>query len=198
MIKKVDVQGQNANKNGKWLETQVEQTLAKYGIKSIMYNDLDTEEGHNFVTNAKRGFLAKNVPYTNIFGSKAYGEFVLYLFGFGARRIECRSQHVSGSVQDKLPKLLEDCKCMQEQQVIIVLEGAGFSHNARAWLKNAASAIQYKDIQVQTLEEFKVWAKQTLVKSFKVPATHPLNSMIRNIMETKITKKCSNIFSKKS
>lgn len=198
MTKKVDVQGQTANKNGRWLENQTEQTLAKYGIKSIMYSDLNTEKGKDFVANAKRGFLAKHVPYTNVFGSKAYGEFVLYLFGVGAIRIECRSQHVSGSVQDKLPKLLEDCKCMQEQQVIIVLEGDGFSHNARAWLKNASSAIQYKDIQVQTLAEFKVWARQTLVKSFKVPAMHSLNSIMRNIVDTKTTKKYPHIFSKKS
>ena len=197
MTKEIDVQGQNANKNGKWLETQIEQTLAKYGIKSIMYKDLETKKGRELVASAKRGFLAKNVPYTNVFGSKAYGEFVLYLLGVGARRIECRAQHVSGSVQDKLPKLLEDCKCMPEQQVTIVLEGEGVSQNARAWLKNASSAVQYKDIQVQTLAEFKVWARQMLVTSFKVPVTHSLNSVVRNAVETKATKKYPHIFSKK-
>lgn len=185
----VDVQGHNANKSGKWLEQQVEAELKKYGIKSIMYSKLDTKAGKKFVASCKRGFLAKHVPYTNMFGSNAYGEFVLYLFGIGIFRIECRYQGVSGSVQDKLPKLLGDCSCMQEQDVIIVLEGEGVSVNAKNWIKNSAKAIQHKHIRVKALTEFKVWARKLLTKQFKVPAANALNSMVKSAIDSVHTKK---------
>lgn len=185
----VDPQGQNANRSGKWLEDQVEAELAKYGIGSIMYRDLDTKADKAFIASCKRGFLVKNVPYTNMFGSNAYSEFVLYLFGVGVYRIECRYQAVSGSAQDKLPKLLGDCVCMQEHNVIIVLEGDGITVNAKNWIRNSAKAIQHKKIRVKALNEFKAWTKALLTRKFKVPVTNSLNSVVKSVIDSKATKK---------
>ncbi len=181
MSKGVSKQGQLANENGHKLERRVEKELAKYKINSIPYRKLKTKEGKSFVLAAKRGFLAKNVPYTNVFGSRAFGEFVLYLFGSGEIRIECRSQNVAGSVQDKLPKLLEDCKCMPENKVIIILDGEGFSHNAKNWLKNSALSIYHKDIMVMNFEEFKAWIRKELMDFQKVSSFTHFNSMIKNV-----------------
>jgi hypothetical protein len=187
--KTVDEQGYNANKTGKWLEAQVEAELLKYGIKSIMYSELDTKSGMEFVASCKRGFLLKHVPYKNMYGSNAYGEFVLYLFGKGVFRIECRYQGVPGSAQDKLPKLLGDCSCMQEQDVIIVLEGNGFTVNAKNWIKTSAKAVQHKHISVKALAEFKAWTKKLLTKQFKVPVASALNSMVKGAIDSVHTKK---------
>lgn len=175
-----DVQGQNANKNGKWLEDQVEKELLKYGIKSILYRKLKTAKGKEFISKCSKGFLLKNVPYTNMFGSKAWGEFVLVLFNVGVFRIECRGQAVAGSVQDKLPKLLEDCKCMDESNVIVVLDGEGMSYNAKTWFRKAAAAVHFKDIKVQSLIQFKLWLKDTLSVKIKPVLSTTLNSLVKN------------------
>lgn len=177
----VDVQGQNANKNGKWLEAQVEKELAKYGIKSIMYKKLDTAEGMKFVASCKRGFLVKHVPYINMYGSNAYGEFVLHLFGIGAFRIECRAQNVAGSAQDKLPKLLGDCTCMPENDVVIVLEGDGMTYNAKSWIRKSASAVQHKNIEVKSLAQFKHWLRTLLTTPIHTSASSAFNSLIKGV-----------------
>lgn len=194
--KNVDLQGQNANKNGKWLENQVEAELAKYGIGSIKSKDIGTKEGKAFIASCKHGFLAKNVPYTNMFGSNAYGEFVLHLFGVGTFRIECRYQKVSGSAQDKLPKLLGDCICMKEPNAIIVVEGDGITDNARNWIKASAKAVQHKKIRVKTLNEFNAWVKNILTKTIKVSAPSPANSLVKSALDTKFVKKDTKTFTK--
>jgi hypothetical protein len=186
MTKKVDVQGHNANKNGKGLEAQVEKEIAKYGIRSLKYSEINTKKGRALIASAKRGFLLKNVPYTNMFGSRAFGEFVLCIFGMQPTRIECRAQHVAGSVQDKLPKLLEDCKCMQEPRALIVLEGTGVSQNAREWVKNAAEAVQHKEIKVQNFAEFSAWLRKELVQSYTVAAMSSVTSVMKNILNKEV------------
>ena len=185
----VDMQGYKANKSGKWLENQVESEFAKYGIKAIKYSEFDTKKGKKILASCKSGFLLKNVPYINMFGSNAYGEFVLCLFGRDPIRLECRNQDVSGSIQDKLPKLLGDCIVMQEHTSIIVLEGDGVSANAREWLVSSAKAVQHKHIRVKTLNEFKVWARKLLTKKFKVPVTYNLNSVVKGVFNSIQTKK---------
>jgi len=158
----VDEQGYNANKTGKDLENQVEKYFLKYGIKSVYYSKLDTEESQAVIASSPRGYLLKNVPYTNEFGANAYGEFLLYLHDIGVYRIECRAQHVPGSAQDKLVKLLFDCNCMEEKNVFIVMEGNGFTEKARKWIVDNARAIKTKNIDVRSLVSFKDWVDDTL------------------------------------
>jgi hypothetical protein len=84
----------NANKSGKWLEDQVEEILSGYGVSSLMFNQVGTKFGKKIMAKNAPGFLLKNVPYTNMFGVKSRGEFVLQLNNKGPVRIECRNQNV--------------------------------------------------------------------------------------------------------
>ncbi len=162
MISKVvDEQGRSANRNGKWLEDEVEKTLGKYGIPSIKFRQVGTRFGQKIMKQNVPGFLLKNVPYTNMFGSKSTGEFVLQVTDKGPIRIECRSQAVAGSVDEKMPYLIGNCFSFEEKDVILILEGDGMRDAARTFATNAARAIAYKNVRVMTLNQFKSWAKKT-------------------------------------
>lgn len=183
-VKDVDNQGHNANKTGKWLEDQVEKTLAKYGIKSVYCRELYTAAAEDIINDSKHGLLVKNVPYTNMFGANAYGEFVLLLKDEAPIRIECRNQDVNGSAQDKLPKLLGDCIAMEERSVIVVLEGNGFTEKARNWFTDAAAAQKTKSIDVRSLLSFKSWAEDKFgaaktKRVFVVPTTKRTSSGLK-------------------
>jgi hypothetical protein len=153
----IDLQGQNANKSGRGLEDQVEELISKKGIKVVQYRDVKGIDFGKLIKSEPKGCLVKNLPYVNMYGKNARGEFTLFTPNIGDWRIECRKQLVSGSVEDKLPKLFNDCLCMEENNVIIVLEGNGFSDEARDWLKKKASSVKYKNVRVMSLFEFTGW-----------------------------------------
>jgi len=155
----IDKQGQNAYLNGKWLENQVEKTINHLGVCSAKYKDIED----SFVPSRREfGMLVKNAPYINMFGKNARGEFLLHLNEERSKRIECRYQEKAGTVEDKLPKLLGDCLCMEEDEVLIVIEGAGMSSKAKTWLRNEANAVTHKTIKVLSLGEFEEWAYDTI------------------------------------
>lgn len=155
-------QGQKANQNGKWLEDQVESILSQYDVESVRYSELARPDFLSLLIKsssaASPSLLVKNVPYTNMFGKNARGEFLILSDKLsGPTRIECRYQAVRGSVEDKLPKLLGDCLGMEAKNVIIVLEGVGVSPEAKQWLKSSVHAIKHKNILVMTLGQFRNW-----------------------------------------
>lgn len=154
----VDKQGRNANRSGKWLENQVENTLNEYGIPSLYYKQVGTRFGQNIMKREVPGFLLKNVPYINMLGSESRGEFVLQIANKGSVRIECRKQDVAGSVDEKIPYLIGNCYSFEEKDVILILEGDGMRAAAKKFAINAAKAIAYKNVRVMTLNQFKTWA----------------------------------------
>ena len=158
----IDPQGSKANKNGKRLEDLVEAELCKYNIDVLSYNEWVTDITK--ISDDVKGVLFKNVPYINVYGSKGRSEFLLFLDGFLDTRIECRSQLVTGSVDEKLPYLLENCKAFDEKNVIVVLEGNGYRTRAKEWFVENAHAVRFKNINVMSLKEFKDWAKGILAQ----------------------------------
>lgn len=52
--------------------------------------------------------------------------------------IECKFQSVRGSIDEKLPFLVETIKC-HKATCVIVIEGAGWKPGAIAWLKSKQS-----------------------------------------------------------
>lgn len=157
----VDPQGSKANVNGRRLENLVEEVINKCGIESLSYSNwLD---GLSHIPGKAKGILFKNVPYTNVYGSNSRGEFLLFFHDCPDTRIECRSQVVSGSVDEKLPYLLENCKVFNEKNVIVVLEGNGFKTKAKEWFIENAHAVKSKNINVMSFKEFKDWAKGVLI-----------------------------------
>lgn len=155
----VDPQGSKANSNGMRLENLVEEELVKYGITSLQYSDFVNGDLTAPIPGSDKGVLFKNVPYTNVYGANGRGEFLLFLRGIPDIRIECRSQTVAGSVDEKLPYLLENCKIFDEKNVIVVLEGNGFKTKAKEWFIENAHAVKSKNINVMSLKEFKNWIK---------------------------------------
>ena len=155
----VDPQGSKANMNGKRLEDIVEEELYKHGVPSLQYSEWDNGMVTTLAYIGKNGVLLKNVPYTNVYGANGRGEFLLFLRGLPDTRIECRSQTVAGSVDEKLPYLLENCKLFDEENVIVVLEGNGFKTKAKEWFIENAHAVKFKNINVMSLKEFKDWVK---------------------------------------
>lgn len=155
-----DPQGSKANKNGKRLEDLVEAELCKYNIDVLAYNEWANDVTK--ISDDAKGVLITNAPYINVYGSRSRGEFLLFLNGFLDTRIECRSQVVGGSVDEKLPYLLENCKAFDEKNVIVVLEGNGYRTKAKEWFIENAHAVRFKNINVMSLKEFKDWAKGVL------------------------------------
>jgi len=133
----------------------------EHGITSIMFSDW-VHDRIQFPLLIK-GLLLKNVPYITIYGGNGRGEFVLTLDGKKDIRIECRFQNVAGSVDEKLPYFFETALAFEERIVILIVEGEGYKHGAKAWLKSRCEGILYKDVLMFTFEEFKLWGRGVCV-----------------------------------
>jgi len=147
----VDVQGARANKAGKKLEELVIAEFAKRGIYSVTYKE--------WLSNKSTNVLVKNVPYVTIYGRRGRSEFVLVREGFPDVRIECRSQQVAGSVDEKLPYLFNNAVACKEHVVLLVVEGEGFKKGAKGWLSDQAASIRHKNIHVHSFAEFQDWVE---------------------------------------
>ena len=137
----------------------MEALIISYGITSFFYSKIINTFAKNLVTLKADSFLLKNVPYTNMYGGASRGEFVLKLQGKAPIRIECRSQEVHGSVDEKLPYLLGNCISFEEKDVIIILEGGGMRPEARNYLKEVTkrSLPLGKNIKVMSFYQFYRW-----------------------------------------
>lgn len=168
----MQIQGQTANKNGKWLEQQVEDIIVSYDVEKINYRQIGTKFGKKILSINPKAFLIKNVPYTNMYGGISRGEFVLQLKNKGPVRIECRSQRVSGSVDEKIPYLIGNCYAFEEKDVILVIDGDGMRTKAKEFAINAAKSIAHKNIRVMTLGQFKAWANKMLSNDLNKGVTY--------------------------
>lgn len=152
-----DVQGSRANKAGKKLEDMVRAEFVKHGVYSLPYRHWVVNEAVG-----AKGTLVMNVPYTTIYNHRGRSEFVLMRNGFSDVRIECRSQNVAGSVDEKLPYLFDNAVACEERTVLLVIEGDGFKKGAKGWLADQATAIKHKNIYVVSFVEFQNWVNRNL------------------------------------
>ena len=74
--------------------------------------------------------------------------------------IESKWQESPGSVDEKLPYLVENIRICYPCPTMIVVGGGGMRSPAMAWLKRQADGNRL--IAVLTLEEFLTWANRTL------------------------------------
>ena len=105
-----------------------------------------------------------------MFGTKSRSEFVIEDDIHYARvRVECRWQASDGSVDDKLVCLyMQAAIAMPEEDIILLIGGQGAKPEKVQWVKNAAATGlyqtrapgNYKNIMVQTMEDFTLWAIQ--------------------------------------
>ncbi len=153
-------QGAQANRTGKVLEQLVSSVLQTHGFVQMEYVDYVSnpapEEGD---------FLLRNVPYQTIYGHQGKTEFLIVSSRLGMScRIECKWQQTAGSVDEKFPYLIENCKTMPEPMIVILIDGKGYKDGALGWLKNTARECGdkgIKDIRVFDMAEFVIWANST-------------------------------------
>ena len=179
----VDLQDRQANRNGRWLEDEVENILNGFGVPSLRHSKVGTRFGQNILKQNVPGFLLKSVPYTNMYGGRGLGEFVLQISNFGPVRIECRIQNRSGSVDEKIPFLIGNCYSFEEKHVILVIEGDGMRASAKEFAINAAKAIAHKDVRVLNLKKFERWAARML------------GAKINNDPNSEFEKRCKDVVS---
>jgi hypothetical protein len=118
-------QGHKANANGRKLEDKVQFAVTKF---------LPVDCAYYSRTSIRENILLKNVPYTSIYANSCRSEFVLNYKGRSIR-IECKTQHSSGSCSEKLPYLFYNFRdAIPEQESIIVITGKGFRFGCKEWL----------------------------------------------------------------
>jgi len=114
--------------------------------------------------------LLKNVPYTTLYGSRGYTEFLLRSSKYNLEtRIECKWQQKAGSVDEKLPYTYLNCvEAVPEDDVIILVDGGGFRDGSISWLRQAAANRLHvptgkpnKIVRVMSTTEFMTWANNT-------------------------------------
>ena len=144
-------QGSKANYSGRKLEREVELFLIGCGVESLKYSDY--MDGMNNI-------VLKQPPYRSIYNNNSRLDFLLKLHGKDDIWIECKQQNVAGSVDEKLPYIMENAiHSLINGKVIIILEGNGFKPGAVEYMKSRSKEIKHKDIKVFNLFEFKEWFK---------------------------------------
>lgn len=136
-------QGQEANICGQFLERVIQDEFKVRGVYVCEWSD-NANNGDLFA----KSRLIKNVPYTSVAGNRSRSEFV-YVSGFMEVRIECRSQQVPGSVDEKLSALYHNARdAMPEKNVWLVIDGGGARIGWVDWLKKETQKVQHKTIRV--------------------------------------------------
>ena len=152
------LQGTQANKTGSLLESTVRNTFSQKGFALRKFKDY-VRGG----LGEPEDVLLSHVPYISIYGHQGKTEFLALSPSRGLEmRIECKWQQSSGSVDEKFPYLMENCKIMPEPQVLVLVDGKGYKPGALQWLKHEAASYTAKRVLVMDVTEFLIWANTTL------------------------------------
>tara|TARA_R110000851_G_scaffold103269_1_gene220123 strand:+ start:1243 stop:1722 length:480 start_codon:yes stop_codon:yes gene_type:complete len=135
----VDPQGRKATTNGAKFEDVIEKSICDIlGIETSKWTEAE------FASSKGVDMLWKNVPYESIYGTKCRSEFLL-AYNNREIRIECKSQESSGSVDEKLPYLVQNfTEKVKEEETIIIHHGDGFRAGAINWLREACEGTKCK------------------------------------------------------
>jgi hypothetical protein len=135
----VDPQGRTASLNGAKFEDMIEESICDMlAVMSLKWTEAD------FASMRGMDMLWKNVPYESIYGTKCRSEFLL-AYDNREIRIECKSQESSGSVDEKLPYLVQNfTEKVTEKETIIIHHGDGFRAGAINWLREACEGTKCK------------------------------------------------------
>ena len=126
--------GKTAQQRGKIWEGIVRTALNGRGLIEVPHR--------MWVKNPEKygpNLLLRNVPYTNIYGSRGMTEFRAISPAHGVDvRIEAKWQQAAGSVDEKFPYMFLNAKtawCEEADVVAIILQGEGFKPGAVEWLR---------------------------------------------------------------
>lgn len=153
-------QGFMANQNGKCCEQSLIPTFEKNGY-TVVLNSFYEKNKDDFKKVDK--LVLREVPFTSIYNHPGRTEFVI-VNGDRKVRIEVKSQHFKGSVDEKMPYVyMNAVEAFPEKEVVILLEGNGMKKGAVDFLKNCVknNYLDYKGkgktIHVFDLAEFVNW-----------------------------------------
>ena len=114
--------------------------------------------------------LLRNVPFTTLYNGRGFTEFLLLSEKHDLKiRIECKWQQKTGSVDEKLAYVYLSCiEAIPENNIIILIDGAGFREGAIQWLKDVAGQRKYipddrpnKHVKIMNSTEFLTWCNET-------------------------------------
>ena len=159
-------QGAKANFNGKKQEKAIEKILNLLGFPSFMYSAVKKNPK---LLEGKSRYVLENVPYTNIYESTSYSEFVLFdLENNLIIRIESKYQATRGSVDEKYPFMWDNAVQKQpEPFIFFIFGGGGYRPGAIKHLQNCIDNNEDnykergKDIRLYFMDTFEQWAKET-------------------------------------
>lgn len=161
-------QGTKANINGKRLESDLADFFEENNFPVIKYS-IYKKKPEKFM--GIKNYILSNVPYTTIYGHKGYTEFVI-VTGDRRARLEAKSQNSAGSVDEKIPYVLENMiDAYPEKEAILITEGSGFKPGHRNYLKQKIEGnfLDYKG-KGKTLHAFNVAEfKPFFLKNFVNP-----------------------------
>lgn len=133
--------GQEANISGRHCERGIMQAFMSREVPVLWYRQQAEDLFYESV-------LLRNVPYRNCWGGISKSEFVYYGPGGLSVRIECRAQHASGSVDEKVNFLRDNAYIAPESAVWIVIAGRGARPVARSFLERECHNWSGKTIRI--------------------------------------------------
>lgn len=161
-------QGKNAVEAGNVFENFVESLAVRGGFTPI-----SERENKNNTDMFARRLLLKNVTFPTLWGTRGRFEFVLIDDALKLRiPIECKWQDVNGSTDQKIFATFLNLQSLSEQEVILLIDGPGFSKGAAARMVNEVREMAEKHnrirmrpkIHIMNMNEFQSWFLRTFIK----------------------------------
>ena len=146
--------GVTANKTGKRLEEFIIYQLVESGYTNIERRKWKTAKYLDQPIFTRQLFLCKSIYETDI-----YGDFVIFHPGKhpNCLVIESKWQQSPGSVDEKLPFLVQNIKERFPIDSVVVIDGGGFKKGAIKWVK---SQIGGRLLDVFSMSDFHKWVNE--------------------------------------
>lgn len=146
--------GKTANRTGKALEEFITHNLKENGYTAVDKKNWKTARYLDQPIYTRQLYLCKS-----IYGTNVYGDFVIFHPNKYPHCliIESKWQQVAGSVDEKLPFLVQNIKTRFPADTIVIIDGGGFKTGAINWVK---SQIEGRLIDVFSMADFQKWVNK--------------------------------------
>lgn len=127
----MDKQGQNANQSGKEREKHIRIAMEQRGVEVKTwgkYKKLKDKSGEFWITNP---------PYKSIFEHDGESDGLYIKDSVHLLRLEQKNQNVAGSVDEKIPCMIENLRegKFPEPHMVFVIEGNGYKDGVVPWFE---------------------------------------------------------------
>lgn len=176
-----------ANYSGRSFENSIRDGLYRKNFNEFSFNSLSDEIKNNYLNNNSpiyindfKRYIITDIPYYSVSGKRGKTEFLLHSedsyksdeFGISPSvktplefRIECKWQHVTGSVEEKLSYVKDNVEHTIKDNYILVYGGDGFSNGIIRFMKKEFDRIRNsynKKVYIMSYYEFIDWANRYL------------------------------------